>query len=195
MVCIAASTRLALETRQREAGRTALEVHGGTPNEAIQGDLGWSSFEAREATAKLAYELRLSGLPDGRWAREVYKYLHLRSVNTKWVTRTRRLAERYETPTVSLTEPPQRGGRQKVRELVKKAELKRWHTQALAKSALTTYCASKEIISREPLYDNSRGSALLFEARSGVLRTRALRAKYGTTWTQSARCVTPSRRA
>ncbi|KAH7935818.1 hypothetical protein HPB52_013975 [Rhipicephalus sanguineus] len=85
----------ALEVRQREEGRIALGVHAFTPNGAVQDDLGSSSFEAREAVAKLSYERRLSGPPDGRWAREVYKYVHLRSVRTKWVARTRSLSERH----------------------------------------------------------------------------------------------------
>ncbi|KAH7934807.1 hypothetical protein HPB52_000504 [Rhipicephalus sanguineus] len=36
----------------------------------------------------------------------------------------------------------------------------------------------KTDIAKEALYDNSRGSGLLCEARSGVLRTRSLRARY-----------------
>ncbi|KAH6921403.1 hypothetical protein HPB50_027607 [Hyalomma asiaticum] len=97
----------------------ALGVHGFTPNEAVQGDLGWSSFKAREAVAKLTYERRFSGLPDGRWERESYKYVHLKSMRTRWVARTRWLAERYRVEAVRLTEPLRRDTRQKVREVVR----------------------------------------------------------------------------
>ncbi|KAH7957116.1 hypothetical protein HPB52_015486 [Rhipicephalus sanguineus] len=110
---IARRTRQSLEVRQREAGRAALGVHRGVPNEAVQGEVGWSSFEAREAVSKLAYERRLSQLPDGRWAREVFKYIHLKCINTKWVLRTKRLAERYEVAPCRLTEKPQRDRRTK----------------------------------------------------------------------------------
>lgn len=48
----------------------------------------WFSFLACEATGKLAYELHLSGLQDGQWAREIRKYLHLRSVRMKCITQT-----------------------------------------------------------------------------------------------------------
>lgn len=51
--------------------------------EAIPGDLGWSSSEARKAMAKLTYERRLAALPEGRWAQEAFKYVHPRCLNTQ----------------------------------------------------------------------------------------------------------------
>lgn len=38
--------RRAMMIRQREAGRVALGVLAYTTDEAVQGDVGWSSFEA-----------------------------------------------------------------------------------------------------------------------------------------------------
>lgn len=55
VICTAVSTQRALEERQREAGRAALGIHKQVPNEAIQGDLRWSTFKVRKAVAKLAY--------------------------------------------------------------------------------------------------------------------------------------------
>lgn len=95
-----------METRQREAGRAVLRVHGFMPNEAVQGDVGWSSFEAREAVAKLAFEKWLSQPPDGRWACEVFRYVTFRCMCTKWVARTKHLGERYSVAAARLTEPP-----------------------------------------------------------------------------------------
>ncbi|KAH6930248.1 hypothetical protein HPB50_012260 [Hyalomma asiaticum] len=43
---------------QRKVGRVALGCHGRVAVEAIQGDLGWSSFEAREASSRVACEGR-----------------------------------------------------------------------------------------------------------------------------------------
>lgn len=40
------------------------------------------------------------------------------------------------------------------------------------------YRKEKAEISREHIFDNSRGSGLLFEARSGVLYTRGFRAHF-----------------
>ncbi|KAH7940234.1 hypothetical protein HPB52_022554 [Rhipicephalus sanguineus] len=156
----------------------ALGVHRGVPNEAVQGEVGWSSFEAREAVAKLAYERRLSQLPDGRWAREVYKYIHLKCINTRWVLRTKRLAERYGVAPCRLTEKPQRDRRAKVREAVQEAESACWRKTATEKPALSLYSKAKQEIEKEPMYENSKGSGLLCEARCGMPRTRLLRARY-----------------
>ncbi|KAH9379533.1 hypothetical protein HPB48_022537 [Haemaphysalis longicornis] len=46
------------------------------------------------------------------------------------------------------------------------------------KSALSIYSGNKTGIEKEPIYDNARGSGLLCETRSGVLRTLVLRAKF-----------------
>lgn len=59
-----------------------------------------------------------------------------------------------------------------------KTEVERWRKAAAEKPALKTYSNRKTDIVKEPFYDNTRGSGLLCEARSGVLRTRTLRAKY-----------------
>ncbi|KAM7300865.1 hypothetical protein ISCGN_016447 [Ixodes scapularis] len=65
-LCPSAATREYLERRQREVGRLALGARGTTPNEAVQGDAGWSLFEAREAVAKLSFEVRARGLRQER---------------------------------------------------------------------------------------------------------------------------------
>ncbi|KAH7933290.1 hypothetical protein HPB49_011213 [Dermacentor silvarum] len=44
VTCLSPATREWLERQQREAGRTALGCHGHVANEAVQGDVGWSSF-------------------------------------------------------------------------------------------------------------------------------------------------------
>ncbi|KAH7948527.1 hypothetical protein HPB52_024084 [Rhipicephalus sanguineus] len=99
-------------------------------------------------------------------------------INTKWVLRTKRLAERYEVAPCRLTEKPQRDRRTKVREAVQEAESASWRTMAAGKPALSFYSKAKQAIEKEPLYENSKGSGLLCEARCGMLRTRLLRATY-----------------
>ncbi|KAH7936420.1 hypothetical protein HPB52_023405 [Rhipicephalus sanguineus] len=99
-------------------------------------------------------------------------------INTKWVLRTQRLAERYEVAPCRLTEKPQRDRRTKVREAVQEAESASWRTMAAGKPALSFYSKAKQAIEKEPLYENSKGSGLLCEARCGMLRTRLLRATY-----------------
>ncbi|KAH8031217.1 hypothetical protein HPB51_014053 [Rhipicephalus microplus] len=48
----------------------------------------------------------------------------------------------------------------------------------IKKSALEIYRTFKQEIAKERIYDDTRGSSLLFEARTGVLRTKTYRAKY-----------------
>lgn len=73
----------------------ALGVHRGVAIEGIQGELGWSSFEAREATAKLAYEQRAYSLPEDNLVRLVLEYIVYFERRTRWVKRAGRLKAKY----------------------------------------------------------------------------------------------------
>uniref|UniRef100_A0A6G5AE77 Putative tick transposon n=1 Tax=Rhipicephalus microplus TaxID=6941 RepID=A0A6G5AE77_RHIMP len=53
-----------------------------------------------------------------------------------------------------------------------------WRIGMIKKSALEVYRTFKQKIAKERVYDNTRGSSLLFEAKTGVLRTKTYRAKY-----------------
>uniref|UniRef100_A0A6G5AE90 Putative tick transposon n=1 Tax=Rhipicephalus microplus TaxID=6941 RepID=A0A6G5AE90_RHIMP len=53
-----------------------------------------------------------------------------------------------------------------------------WRIGMIKKSALEIYQTFKQEIAKERIYDNTRGSSLLFEASTGVLRTKTYRAKY-----------------
>ncbi|KAG0426406.1 hypothetical protein HPB47_026473 [Ixodes persulcatus] len=64
-------------------------------NEGVQGDLGWSSFEAREASAKALYERRVHRLRDGNWAHRTLRYMIYQERGTKLMHRLRRLRDRY----------------------------------------------------------------------------------------------------
>lgn len=66
VLCLSAPTREWLERRQRKVGRIALGCHGAVANETLQGDLGWSSVEAREAVSKITYRGRLLYMPRER---------------------------------------------------------------------------------------------------------------------------------
>ncbi|KAH9378702.1 hypothetical protein HPB48_015787 [Haemaphysalis longicornis] len=65
-----------------------------------------------------------------------------------------------------------------LRERVVAAETKRWADRAVAKPSLRLYASHKHSISQEHFYDNLPGSAMLFEVRAGVLRTRMWRWKW-----------------
>ncbi|XP_049271321.1 uncharacterized protein LOC125758318 [Rhipicephalus sanguineus] len=82
VVCISPTTREWLERQQREVGRAALGGHGRVANEAVQGDVGWSSFEAREDARKIVYRGRLMLMRRIRWVRRVFEYLSATCMRT-----------------------------------------------------------------------------------------------------------------
>ncbi|KAH9374645.1 hypothetical protein HPB48_019826 [Haemaphysalis longicornis] len=154
-LCLSAGTREFLEGRQRDAGRMALGVHKNTPVEGIQRDLGWSSFTAREAVAKLSYEVRLLRLPDTNLAHQALIHTIYSGISTWWTLtdcefaapcRTAREHEGGQDPGSGY-----KGGDEG---------------------------RHKTTIGREKFFDNSLGSGLLEAARLGVLRTRVWRAKF-----------------
>lgn len=57
------------------AGRLGAGCHVRVANEAVQGDLWWSSFAAREARSKAAYDGRLRLTAIGHLARKVFDYV------------------------------------------------------------------------------------------------------------------------
>lgn len=171
VVCISADTRAWLERGQREVGRVALGCDGRVAIEAIQGDLGWSSFEAREASSKVAFEDRLRQMEDQRWARRVFRYMGFRGTQTAWTTRVRTLSRKFGF----LAQPLQASGAQRrshaARQRVREVETEQWCSSMLGKSTLELYHSPKSTPATENFYDNDTGSALLFEARAGALRT------------------------
>lgn len=189
VVCVSSSTRAWLERGQREVGRVALGCHGRVAVEAIQGDLGWSSFEAREASSKLAFEARLRHMGDQRWARRVFRYMGFKGTQTVWTARVHTLSRKFGF----LAEPLQTSGTQKLshvaRKRVREVETGQWCSAMLAKSTLELYRSYKSTPVAETLYDNDTGSALLFEARAGALRTLQYRQRFDSSpAVQSAIC-------
>ncbi|KAM7281640.1 uncharacterized protein ISCGN_006004, partial [Ixodes scapularis] len=49
VLCMKSEVHARLEIKQRGVGRLALGAHCKTPNQGVQGDMGWASFESREA--------------------------------------------------------------------------------------------------------------------------------------------------
>lgn len=175
VICLSAATRQWLERGQREVGRLALACHGRVAVEAIQGDLGWSSYEAREARSKAAYEGRLRLMNDQRWARRVFRYTAIKGMNTPWRRRLHNLCRKYSLFTDPVQEDSERKWAVGVRNRVQEAETSMWQAAMEKKPSLALYRAHKTTISAERLYDNNVGSALLFEARAGALRTQVYR--------------------
>lgn len=189
VVCVSAPTRGWLERGQREVGRLALGCHGRVAVEAIQGDLGWSTFEAREATSKIAFEERLRVMNDERWARRLFRYMAFKGVRTQWCNRLYHLRRKFGFTTSPIEVGPPHKITEKVRSRVKEEERAHWQTAMHQKSTLELYRNHRQDIGRMRVYDNSSGSTLLFEARAGALRTLLYCRHYDSTpEVQAAKC-------
>ncbi|KAH9364396.1 hypothetical protein HPB48_012133 [Haemaphysalis longicornis] len=170
VLCLSSDTREFLERCQRWVGQLALGTHGQCTTEAVQGDMGWSTFAVGEAVAKASYENRLLRLPVTNVARQTLLHTIYASQPPRWTKRTRALRDHFGLPAATLvTVNP---SREVVRAQVQRSEKAEWLGLATVKPSLEVYCTYKEDIRQETLYDNSRGNGLLAEARGGVLRTR-----------------------
>ncbi|KAH7955101.1 hypothetical protein HPB49_024495 [Dermacentor silvarum] len=88
----------------------------------------------------------------------------------------------FANSTICLTAPTQTGGARcetskGVQDHVRETERELWKSAMASKTTLRLHCDNKGTITTEPIYDNSGGSALLFEARAGVLRTLDYRSR------------------
>lgn len=189
VVCLPHTTRAWLERCQSEVGRVALGCHGCVAKEAIQGDMGWSSFEAREARSKISYEERLRRMEDTRWARRVYRYHHFTGIRTQWGARLHVLRRKFgffERPT---QEPAEQQHARAVQKRVRESETAEWRLAMGEKSTLQLYRDNKTAICREAMFHDSTDGGLLFEARAGALRTLTYRRRYESSPdVQAARC-------
>ncbi|XP_077526609.1 uncharacterized protein LOC144138288 [Haemaphysalis longicornis] len=159
----------------------ALGTHKGVAIEGIQGELGWSSFEAREAIAKLSYEVRAFRLPEDNVVRWLLDYMVYRERHTRWSRRTRKLRSTYGLPAPCLEGGQPAISPSALRKLANQREEAKWREGASKKVTLKIYCREKGTIRKATCYDNSRGSDLLAEARLGSLRTRVWRKRTGGT--------------
>lgn len=159
----------------------ALGTHKGVAIEGIQGELGWSSFEAREAIAKLSYEGRAFRLPEDNVVRWILDYTVYRERHTRWSRRTRRLRSLYGLPAPCLEGDQPSVSPTALRKLANQREEAKWREAAEKKVTLKMYCREKKSICKATCYDNSRGSDLLADARLGALRTRVWRKRTGGT--------------
>ncbi|KAG0425008.1 hypothetical protein HPB47_027798 [Ixodes persulcatus] len=157
-----------MERLLREIGRQALGCYAGVANEAVQGELGWSSFEAREATSEITYYGRLR---------------HMDSCRSAFINLSRSMAF-FSDPVEASSE---REWASEVKKKVRDNEAQQWLRDAQTKTTLQVYLTHKTTIASEALlYDNSLGSRLLSEARAGALRTLVYRRRFDATVTSSA---------
>ncbi|KAH6934435.1 hypothetical protein HPB50_024224 [Hyalomma asiaticum] len=138
----------------------------------------------KELWMKIAADLGVTGrlrlLGDARWARRIFRYVSLKGIRTKWLTRLQTLRRKFGFFANPINEDTERKWKEAVQTRVQEEETARWNGTMMQKSTLTMYRSHKKAIAAERLYDNGIGSSLLFEARAGALRTLVYRRRYDT---------------
>jgi hypothetical protein len=176
-------TRILLERAQKQIGRFALGVNRYTADEAVQGDMGWSNFQGREATAKLLYYGRLLQMNEERYAKKIYKFNRIqapRTGNTKWFRRIAYLSRTYLCDNLRPNgfERLNKNWEGKARKNIKENEQQIWKRGVANKSSLSRNYWRKQKYTREGFMDNKRGSTLLIQARAGSLWTNEIKSKF-----------------
>ena len=174
-----------METRQRDAGRWALGLPNSTiAKEFIEGELGWSSFEARETASKMMYFERIRNLHQDRWPKLILDALKITQTKVQSIERSTILQKRYGLAKIKLTRDT--SGRLEWKKSVSRSKNRygrSWtHNGKKSmepKTSLLVYRQFKETRGLPMnLYDNSRGNRLLALARAGMLNTRTRLHKY-----------------
>ncbi|KAH6948850.1 hypothetical protein HPB50_026601 [Hyalomma asiaticum] len=119
-------------------------------------------------------------MPIVAWARRIFRYVSLKGIRTKWLTRLQTLRRKFGFFANPINEDTERKWKEAVQTRVQEEETARWNGTMMQKSTLTMYRSHKKAIAAERLYDNGIGSSLLFEARAGALRTLVYRRRYET---------------
>ncbi|XP_077503827.1 uncharacterized protein LOC144114149 [Amblyomma americanum] len=170
-----------LERGQRAVGRLAPWCHGRVTNEAVQGVLGWSTFEARGARSKIAYDGRLRLMHKDRWARRVFYCVSQNCLRITWVERLQYVRRKFGFFSNEVQAGSARKWAKAVEAQVRAQEREAWRAATEGKSTLEVHRAAKQDICVESLYDNSVGSRPLFEARAGAMPTLTYRKRFDTT--------------
>ncbi|XP_018495799.1 uncharacterized protein LOC108864504 [Galendromus occidentalis] len=93
---MSAKLRRRLEILQREAGRWALgELNANPAKEFIDGQLGWSIFEAREAKGELIYRARINEMSETMWPKAIQTMMKIANIPIKLPTRSLELEKTF----------------------------------------------------------------------------------------------------
>jgi hypothetical protein len=183
-----------LERTQNEMGRFALGVNRHTANEGVQGEMGWNSFEAREAQAKMQYFVRINRMDIKRYARQIYNHVRLEMKpieSTSWFKRTRFLERKYvgegEYRLLGMGKV-QEGWEGVCQKRIKETAHQKWEDGVKKKNSLQEAYHRKKVYERVGYLDNGRGSSLLAQARTGSLITNRIRSKYLTVQDECGLC-------
>lgn len=153
-------------------------------SEFVLGELGWSTFEAREAQSKIRYFARISAMDSSRWPRKILSMMATVGIYTEAIRKLENLKRRYACSDIPLEYWEDLRANimlfnSDVNKRIREKQNELWKEAVGSKSSLSVYRQHKERgVTAQGLYQNDRGSALLALARAGMLPTRAHRAKF-----------------
>jgi exonuclease III len=180
---------------QVAAGKWAMGITGyRVASDFVLGELGWSTFEAREAQSKIRYFTRVSAMEPSRWPRMVLSMMASEKIFPEALRRLNFLKDKYGCSGIPLEYREDRSTRitlfhNNVKKHIKEKMNETWKESINSKSSLSYYKKWKERgVTAHGLYQNSRGSALLALSRAGMLPTRAFRAKFENIDPHCSRC-------
>ena len=171
------NTEAQIERCQRDTIRMSLGCRFTCCKEFLEGEGAMSTFREREAKSKLLYWLRLKEQDGERWASKLHQLKLGLNVKTKWDRKVEFLArqlgfnkDKWENSDLTESE---------VKELVKKKFEELWQRSMQMRTSLSLYRQHKTIKGHvDRLYDNSRGSGLMADARAGMLNTQQHRSHF-----------------
>jgi hypothetical protein len=185
-----------LDKTQTEAGKWALGINGyRVASEFIEGELGWSSFESREALSKMKYFTRVSTMSAARWPRMILSMIASEDIRTEAVKRLFFLRDKYTCGDIPLvysedSRPLLTSFNQKIKKRIEERVDARWRDNMAQKPSLALYRKYKESRGKTAfgIYENNRGSSLLALTRAGMLPTRTHRSKYQHIYPHCIKC-------
>ncbi|KAG0430157.1 hypothetical protein HPB47_022973 [Ixodes persulcatus] len=135
------TTLKTLDRHQVEIGRWALGGNGATANLAVTVEMAWSTFEQRDARAKLGYLGRLIHMPDEAYAKRTFYSVRYRSSRTNWSNTIARLDSVYSKGTRRHEATSEKGWFKAVTEEVNAIELEAWRQAVRQKQSLQSIYA------------------------------------------------------
>jgi hypothetical protein len=182
-------TRRTLERQQSQAGKWAMGIpNSKVASEFVEGELGWSSFEAREAQSKIRYFHRVQNMEEYRWPKVKLNMMSQYNIETSWIKRVHALTDKYDCKDIKIEETEEgfkmhRKFQKDVKRKVSKQSEEMWRRNMQAKKSLEIYRGFKTTKGlNHRIYHDGRSSALLALARAGFLATRIHRRHREPNW-------------
>ena len=122
-----------LETIHAEMGKWIIGVDRESVNAVVLNELGWQTIETTIMESKLEYVKRLFDLPNENWARQVYSYIVVNQIETKWY---KKMNEIRKEKNINLSSG-------KIKDKIEKWKSDKWHKEIGSKPSLGLYHGKK----------------------------------------------------